>query len=306
MNPMKNKHYLARFIAILLMSASMLAALQHDHDDDDDDDDYLGNKVSVQETTTKSFPLTGAGARSIEVDNVFGSIEVEGTSANSIELVANKTIRASSQAELERAKREVSLDMTQEQNAVRLYVNGPWRCNNDCNCKCVRNDRHYVVKYDFKLKVPQRMNLKLSTVNMGSVRVRGVRGDYDVHNVNGTIDMDEIGGSGKVHTVNGRVRVTFVENPSADSEFKTINGNVDLYFAPKLAADFRFKTMQGEIYSDFDMTQVPLQPAKAERKGSRFVYRSDRYTAARVGNGGPEIKLENLNGDLRVLARANN
>ena len=39
----------------------------------------------------------------------------------------------------------------------------------------------------------------------------------------------------------------------------------------------------------------------AERKNGRFVYRSDRYTGGRAGSGGPEIKLENLNGDIRVL-----
>jgi DUF4097 and DUF4098 domain-containing protein YvlB len=162
-----------------------------------------------------------------------------------------------------------------------------------------------LVRYDFKIKVPQSINLNLKTVNQGSVRVTGVRGEYAVRSVNGPIEMEQIGGSGTVKTVNGRVRVTFAENPTQNSEFRTINGNVDLYFAPRLAADFRFKTMNGSVYSDFPMTEVPRQQAKSERRNGRFVFRADQFSAARVGAGGPEIKLENLNGDLRVLAHTN-
>jgi hypothetical protein len=281
---------------IVLTLASMV------HAGEDNDDFRLA--VKEQETIQKSFPLSGTGPRSLEIDNVYGSIEVVGSPQEQVQIVVTKTIRAKSQAELERAKKEGTLDVQQQDNAVRLYVDGPFRCDSNC-CSCSRERRYYVVKYDFKVRVPERINLKVKTVNEGTVHVEGVRGDYSVGNVNGPIDMEEVAGSGRVQTINGRVRVTFRENPTQDSEFTTINGNVDLYFAPKLAADFRFKTMQGEIYSDFSMTEIPLQSGKAERRDGKFVFRADRYTGARVGAGGPEIKLENLNGDLRVLARTN-
>jgi hypothetical protein len=61
--------------------------------------------------------------------------------------------------------------------------------------------------------------------------------------------------------------------------------------------------MNGAVYSDFEMTSLPAQPASAERRGTKFVFRSDRFTGGRVGSGGPEIKAENLNGDIRVLER---
>src|SRR5262249_13136030 len=159
--------------------------------------------------------------------------------------------------------------------------------------------------YDFKLQVPQRINLDLKTVNGGSVLVQRVRGDYDVDNVNGPIDMQDVGGAGHVHTINGARAVSFIGNPTQNFEFGTINGNVDLYFAPRLSADFRFKTMQGAVYSDFPMTELPQEPGKSERRNGRFVFSADRYTGGRVGAGGPQIKLENLNGDLRVLSRTN-
>jgi DUF4097 and DUF4098 domain-containing protein YvlB len=133
--------------------------------------------------------------------------------------------------------------------------------------------------------------------------VRDVTGNFSVHNVNGGIDMQNMAGSGVAKTVNGGVKITFRENPREKSEFSTINGNVDMYFARGLSADFRFKTMNGNVYSDFEMTSLPSQPAKAEQRGTRFVFRSDRFTGGRIGNGGPEIKADNLNGDIRVLER---
>jgi hypothetical protein len=99
------------------------------------------------------------------------------------------------------------------------------------------------------------------------------------------------------------VKVTFRENPRADSEFASLNGIVELYFAKNLSADFRFKTLNGGIYTDYALTALPPRPPVQERRNGKLVFRTDRYTGGRVGSGGPEIKLENLNGDLRVLER---
>jgi DUF4097 and DUF4098 domain-containing protein YvlB len=156
---------------------------------------------------------------------------------------------------------------------------------------------------DFQLQVPKNIEVKLKTVNSGNIHVQDVTGNFSVHNVNGRIEMVNVAGSGTAKTVNGPVKVTFRENPRENSDFGTINGNVELYFVSGLAGDFRFKTMNGAVYSDFDMTSLPAKPVNAEQHGTKFVFRSDRYTGGRIGSGGPEIKAENLNGDIRVLER---
>jgi DUF4097 and DUF4098 domain-containing protein YvlB len=148
------------------------------------------------------------------------------------------------------------------------------------------------------------MDLKLKTVNSGHVSVRDVIGNFSVHNVNGGIDMQDVGGGKALaRTVNGGVKVVFRENPRENSDFGTINGPVDLYFTHGLSADFRFKTMNGHVYSDFEMTSLPMKAATTERRDGKFVFRTDRYTGGRVGGGGLEIKADNLNGDIRVLER---
>ena len=271
------------------------------------DDDDSSMRLHESETIRKTFTLSAAH-KILDVDNVFGSIEVVGGQGDQVQLVVNKTIYAESKDRLETAKKEVTLDITDQPDLLKLYVNGPFRCN--CNnglggggCVNWHGDSGYTVKMDFQLQVPRQIEVKLRTVNSGHVNVRDVAGNFSVHNVNGGIEMQNIAGSGTAKTVNGGVKVSFVENPRESSDFGTINGNVDLYFTRGLSADFRFKTMNGAVYSDFEMTSLPTRPVSAEHRGSKFVFRSDRFTGGRIGNGGPEIKLENLNGDLRVLER---
>ncbi|MCU1287075.1 MAG: hypothetical protein JWO13_3425 [Acidobacteriales bacterium] len=272
--------------------------------------DRWGSEMNVKdsEVIRKSFPLNGSGQKAIEIDNVFGSIEVVAGTSNEVQVVVTKTLHAETAAKLETARKEVTLDITQQDNSVKLYVNGPFRCNcnngrGDWGGNNNNHDPGSMVEMDFQIQVPSNTDLKLATVNNGHIKVQNVSGEYYVNNVNGGIEMNNVAGSGKVRTVNGGVKVSFRENPRADSEYASLNGNVELYFVQNLSADFRFKTFNGGIHSDFPLTALPNRPATEERRDGKFIFRSDRYTGGRVGSGGPEIKVENFNGEIRVLER---
>jgi hypothetical protein len=258
--------------------------------------------VEEQETIQKSFSMSGVGHRFLEVDNVWGSIEVVGDASSEVRFVINKTTRAESKAKLEQARKEVTLDIAEQEGSLKLYVNGPFRCN--CNDGCGHREfEGYVVKMDFQLRVPRDIDITVKTVNEGRVSVRDINGNFLVRNVNGDIEMNNVSGSGTAHTVNGPVKVSFRQNPRENSDFKTVNGAVELRFAQGLAADFRFKTFNGGIYTDFPVTALPVRAVQEEHRGAKVVFRADRYTGVRVNSGGPEIKVENLNGDIRILEK---
>ncbi|HKD52296.1 MAG TPA: hypothetical protein VKB90_15930 [Candidatus Acidoferrum sp.] len=256
--------------------------------------------VEEQETIQKSFSMSGATHRSLEIDNVWGSVEVVGTSSDQVQLTVNKSTRAESKDKLEQAHKEVTLDITEQQGLLKFYVNGPFRCHCDDGCGH-REFEGYIVKMDFQLRVPRDIDIKVKTVNEGRAVVRDINGNFLVRNVNGDVEMSNIAGSGTASTVNGPVKVSFRQNPREASDFKTINGNVELRFTQGLAADFRFKTFNGGIYSDFPVAALPVRAVQEEHHGGKFVFRADRYTGVRVNSGGPEIKVENLNGDIRIL-----
>ena len=228
-----------RYLARAIQIKHAYAALRDDSD--------TSFPVQDHEVIQKSFSLAGAARKSIDIDNIWGSIEVVGGTSDQVELVVDKTIRAESRDALALALKEVTLAITQPDGGLKLYVDGPFRCQCEDGCRSSRrrDEDGYIVKMDFVLHVPSNVDIKLKTVNEGRVVVHNVTGNFIARNVNGDIELDGMAGSGLAHTVNGPVKVSFRENPRENSSFQSVNGNIDLFFARGLSADFRFKTFNG-------------------------------------------------------------
>jgi hypothetical protein len=101
--------------------------------------------------------------------------------------------------------------------------------------------------------------------------------------------------------VNGRVTASFAQAPRSASLFKTVNGQIVATFPDGLSADLRMKTFNGGLFTDFDVEPLSQQLPVAERRAGRLTYRSNQFTAVRVGHGGPELTFDAFNGDVRVL-----
>lgn len=289
-------------MAPLLMVTGLLAAT-HAVAASDRDDDYA---VRDTEHVQRSFAFTGAGPYRLEIDNVVGSIQVAAHDAPTVELTITKTLAARTDERLDAARREVTLDIKEEPAFISLFVDGPFRdCDRDRRQRVGWHwrDPQYKVRYDFVLRVPRQVALMLHTVNEGDIRIEGTTGEFDVSNVNGGIEMLDISGTGDVRTINKDLRVVFRANPNGPSSFKTINGDVIVCFQPTLAANLRMKTWHGGLYSDFETSALPALQPVSERRDGKFVYKADRSVGARVGAGGPELRFETLNGDIRILQR---
>jgi hypothetical protein len=258
-----------------------------------------GWPVRQEQTIRKSFPADAAhGAKTIEVDNFSGTIEVIGSDSDQVQMVADEEIRAQSKEDAQRALKQVSLDVTQQGDSIRLYIDGPFR--HDCNDRgFFGNDAPYNVEMNFVLTVPRNTNLDLKTVNAPDISVKDVRGHYRIRNINGPIEMLNVGGSGEAHTINGDVRVVFRENPTEDSAFGSVNGRVELSFAPNLSADFQLSSFSGGIYSDFRLDD-PSAAQGSEQMNIFAMGPSFRRASGRVGFGAPEIRAETISGDIRV------
>ncbi len=245
------------------------------------------------------------------VDNIFGPIAVEAYEGREVVLEAKRTVFARDEARAAKAEEEVKLDLTEKGNTVEAYVDGPFRENDEGRHGQgihMHRDPGYRVHYDFKVKVPARTDLVLSTVVEGDIEVRGVEGRYDVSNVTGKVRILDAAGSGDARSVSNSVTVAFRRHPDGPCSFKSVSGDVEVDFPGPPSADFRFKTMNGEVYSDFDVTRLPkAAPVREERRsgeGGLYRYRSDGFTGVRAGQGGPEIKLETLTGDILIAKRS--
>jgi hypothetical protein len=267
--------------------------------------------VMDESTVTRTLNFAGStsssGGRILDVRNTNGFIHVEGTNDSAVQMTIHKVIRGESQADVAEGQRDVRLEF--KDGAARVEATVFDRRGHYCGEQWDGRDGdrnwdrvHYDVKFDFTIRVPRNATLRLCTVNGGDVIVNGTQGDFDVSNVNGLIEMRQVAGSGRAHTVNGPVTVSFTANPKQESSFKTVNGNVDVQFLDGLAADFQMKTLNGGLYTDFEAQPLPgvMTPASSERRNGKFIYRANEFTRVRVGGGGPQMTFETLNGNVRA------
>jgi len=287
---MKMKKSLAISMIILLMSLISYSAKSYD----------IEEKEKIQRILKFQDPSRPG---ELIVDNVFGSIEVKGSDGQEVQLLVHKTIKAGSRDRIQKAKQEVSLEITEDGNTIDLYVDGPFRCQNKRGQWKKWRNPGYQVHYKFEIKVPYKTDVYLKTVTDGNILVRNVEGEFEVKNVNGRVEMAEMAGSGEAHTVNGKVEVLFSQNPKSDCSFRTVNGTVEVTFCENLSADLRLKTFTGDAYSDFPFEYLPSKPVKEGRYKGKYIYKSDRFTGVRISRGGPEIKLDTLNGDILITKR---
>ena len=260
--------------------------------------------VVDESSVSRTLSFAAGSGRSLDVRNINGFIHVEGTNDSTVQMSIRKVIRAETRDDLAEAQRDVRLDFKDGAPRVEAVVTDPRGhvCGESWNDGGQRQPPvHYNVRFDFTIRVPRDARLRLCTVNGGDVIVNGTQGDFDVSNVNGLIEMRQVAGSGRAHTVNGPVSVTFTANPTQETSFKTVNGNVDVSFLSGLSADFSMKTFNGGLFTDFEAQPLPgTVSAAGERRNGRFVYRANEFTRVRVGSGGPPITFETLNGDVRA------
>jgi len=265
----------------------------------------LAGAVERSDTIRKVYRFgMGEGERLVIVDNVFGSIHVDGYDGDEVRMSAKKKIVARSDRHAAEAEEEVTLEIFEDEDRIEFYVDGPFRDRGKRGFSWRGYDREgYKVIYDFDLKVPRGCSVELSTVNEGDIVVQSLDGNFDVRNVNGGIEMKGLCGSGEAGTVNGGMQLEFDENPREDCSFDTINGDVKLYFSGNLSADFYMKTMNGEAFTDFEVASLPGKTKTVREGNGHKVYKVSRMSGVRAGRGGPEIEIHTLNGDMFILSK---
>jgi hypothetical protein len=263
------------------------------------------DNLQAKEHISKQFTLQQPAANSVfALYNVFGSVKVEGYSGNQVIIEIDQTIQADNADEMARAKREFRLGFDQKADTIVAYTAAPYDSRPHQWRESDRHEerRYYIVKLEYTVKVPNNMNLKVSTINNGSMSVKDVYGRLNVSNVNGAVTIVNAKNTTNARTVNGNVTVNYLVNPTEASSYSTINGKLDVTYKSNLAANLQFKSMNGEFYTDFDNTEIlPTQVVKTETKrDNSTTYKLNKNTQIKVGTGGKLFKFETLNGNIYI------
>jgi len=251
-------------------------------------DDRDNWRLADSETVDRSFTVTALGAE-LAVHNFMGYVHVTGYDGNVIKIHTVKYMRAETQAELEDARRFVTLEINQEGNHVLVRTHWPDGHDGD--------HHHFSVWYDHDIEVPRGARLDLKNFNHGTVAMHRTQGDFRVETFNGGIDLEDIEGSGSVKSFNAAIKAVFTRNPERETSFRTFNGSIDVYLQKDLNADLHFKTFHGGVYTDFDLT-MPAGQLTSRHWGS------GGWNNARIGKGGPVLSFDGFNGPIRVHARS--
>lgn len=225
---------------------------------------FAGNQVFLH-----TYPLPPGG--SFLLENVNGSIQVDGWDRDEVEVRAVKTAR-SDPRELEQVLIEV------ESNPGRVSVHTRYPKGEGAE-----------VAVEYHVHVPYRVLLgNVETVN-GSVVVRGVEGGGDLRSVNGNVEVLNSSGRFNAKTTNGNLHLELRHLlDGAPMNIETVNGSVVLGLPSDARGNLKVLSMNGDIYSELPVTSTPTAPAAQAYRG-------------KLGPGGGEISVRTVNGGIRLV-----
>ena len=236
-------------------------------------------------TETKFFAISSHGK--VVVENVNGSIKVEGWDKDRVSLEVTKTVRADDSEDANRSfdRMRVEIESGPDFLKVRTHYNSDddwdgffsWLFHGF-------NSRGGSVSY--VLKVPASVKTAVHSTN-GDIEIDSVAGDVKAGSTNGRLILDGVSGLVDGSTTNGSIMAALTN--AADFKgltLRTTNGSIRVSCPADMSADVAAHTTNGSIQTDFPVTiQGGFMSKSLEGK---------------INNGGPEIRLHTTNGSIHI------
>jgi hypothetical protein len=225
--------------------------------------------ATIEQVFERTYPLQSGGHFVLE--NVNGSVQVEGWDRNEVEVCAVKTAQ-NDPRDVDR----VEIEVESHPDEVDVHTRYP-------------DGEGAGVAVEYHIRVPNRVLLgSVHTVN-GSLIIRDIDGGGELRSVNGDVEVLESSGRFNAKTTNGNLRLELRElSDGAPMNLETVNGSVELGLPSDAHADLNLRNMNGDLYSEVPVTSTVALP------GSRSFH-------GRLGGGGGAISVRTVNGGIRLL-----
>jgi DUF4097 and DUF4098 domain-containing protein YvlB len=226
----------------------------------------------LKENFDKSYSIAANGR--VSLSNVNGSVQVTVWDQNTVRVQAVK--EAESSEDLANLRIEVKATAS----SVAIETNYP----------STHSSRHHL-SVEYTLTVPKGVSLdKFELVN-GGLTAAGIGGELKARLVNGDAKLTGLRGSIDAHAVNGELSVELdALDRGQQVELETVNGAIELRLPAAVGAEIRAKTVNGHLSNDFGVPVNKHEYVGADMTGT-------------IGSGGADVRLETVNGKIRVVKR---
>ncbi len=257
----------------------------------------------------------------VEIENLAGSVSVEGWSKNEVEVTGS----------LGRGVERVEVEGDGHRTTIEVRI---------------PHDAHNVGDTDLKIRVPAGSRVEVETVS-ASIDVGGVRGSVDLESVSGRIEvagepqrlevssvsgkvtvasapadaeLESVSAAVVVERATGRLQVSSVSGTIeiqggalSGGEFETVSGTIRCEADLVGSGSFEFETMSGSIVlviprglaADFELSTFSGSIANAvgpePTRTSRFT--PGKEATFSTGSGGPRITANSFSGSVKLETR---
>ena len=238
----------------------------------------LAGRAWASDTLTQEFHQTYALSADgrVELDNINGAVHITGWDRNDVQVDAVK--RAHRQERLDEAK----IIVNAHTNSISIRTEYPGH-NNTFNW----GDENNPASVEYTLHVPRKVRLDEIKLVNGELDIAQVSGEVHASSVNGRVEAHDLTGRTDISSVNGRTEVTFRQLPKSSTKISSVNGSLLVTIPSDANAEVHASTVNGGISSDFGLT--------ARKSGM-----VGRNMDGRLGSGGSELDLSNVNGRIEL------
>jgi DUF4097 and DUF4098 domain-containing protein YvlB len=231
----------------------------------------------LREEFHQTYPLSPTGR--VSLANINGGVQIKVWDRPALQLDAIK------KAYRKERLAEAQIEVTATEENIRIKTEYPNE-NQYFRSDERRYDNPATVEYS--LTVPRKAVLESIELVNGSLDIDGVEGNVKASSINGKVNARGLLGEAKLSTINGPLFATFTQlDESKSITLNSVNGHLTLVIPSDSNASIRAGTVHGGISNDFGL-QV--------RHGEYVGHNLD----GQIGNGGPRIKLDNVNGAIKI------
>jgi DUF4097 and DUF4098 domain-containing protein YvlB len=212
----------------------------------------------------------------VELDNINGDVHISTWDQNEVKVDAVKY--ANSKERLEQAR--IEIDAGKEHVSIRTRYP-----DHDLTFNWGSHNNPASVEY--ALTVPRSARLDEIKLINGSLNIAGAKGEVRASCINGRLEASDLSGRVELSTINGHLDAKFDELSSSSIKLSSVNGSLEMTIPSDSKAEIEASTVSGGIGNDFGLHVNHHQFVGHDLRGE-------------LGNGGPRIKLSNVNGRIEI------